>query len=131
MVFRRSCCWLSMPTWTHPSEGTKTTRSAETDDFDIERKTFNDKIRTLDNEHQRLEKLYHDRHIDTCTRRQKDHDKDRYKTVDDTSRNNSHQRDVTRPTRQGVVTKNNRNRQQVDDHESTDDETEMTTNLDD
>ena len=65
-----------MPTWTHPSEGTKTTRSAETDDFDIECKTFNDTIRTLDNEHQRLEKLYHDRHIDTCTRRQRDHDKD-------------------------------------------------------
>jgi hypothetical protein len=87
--------------------------------------------KNLDNEHQRLEKLYHDRHIDTCTRREKDHDKDREKTVDDTSRNNSRQRDATRPTRQGVVTKNNRNRQQVDDHESTDDAAEMTTNLDD
>ncbi len=57
MVFRRSCCWLSMSTRTESSEGTKTTRSVETDDFDIECKTFNDKIRNLDNEHQRLEKF--------------------------------------------------------------------------
>jgi hypothetical protein len=75
-------------------EGVKTTRSVETDDFDIEHKTFSDKIRTLDNERQRLEKLCHDRHIDTRTRRQKDRDKEREQAADDTSRNNSRQWDA-------------------------------------
>ncbi len=70
-------------------------------------------------------------HIDTRTRKQTVGDKEREQATDDTSRNNSRQRDATRPTRQGAATKNDRNRQQVDGHEPTDNAAELTTSLDD
>jgi hypothetical protein len=44
------------------------------------------------NESQRLEKICHDRHIDTRTRKQKVGDKEREQAADDTSRNNSRPR---------------------------------------
>jgi hypothetical protein len=57
-------------------DGAKTAKAAETDDYDVERKTFHDKIKSLENERQRLEKICLDRHIDTHTRKQKNLDKE-------------------------------------------------------
>ena len=110
-------------------EGAKTTKAAETDDYDVERKTFNDKIKSLENERQRLEKICLDRHIDTRTRKQKTTDKGREQAADDPPRNNSRQRDTTRSTRQSAATRNDRGRQHVDVHENADDAAELATSL--
>ncbi len=60
-------------------EGAKTTRSVEPDDFEIERKTFNDKLEFLDTERNNLRSenirsaaLCTDNGLDTCTKREKD-----------------------------------------------------------
>ncbi len=60
-------------------EGAKTTRSAEPDDFEIEHKTFNDKLKFLDTERNnfrreniRLTALCTDNGLDTRTKREKD-----------------------------------------------------------
>ena len=60
-------------------EGAKTTRSLETEDFDLERKTFTDKIKTLDTERNnlrreniRLAALCTDNGLDARTKREKD-----------------------------------------------------------
>jgi hypothetical protein len=110
-------------------DGAKTAKAAETDDYDVERKTFHEKIKSLENEHQRLEKICLDRHIDTRTRKQKNLDKTREQAADDPPRNNSRNRDTTRSTRQSTATRNDRGRQHVDGHENADDTVELTTNL--
>ena len=60
-------------------EGAKTTRSMETEDFDLERKTFTDKFKTLDTERNnlrreniRLATLCTDNGLDARTKREKD-----------------------------------------------------------
>ena len=60
-------------------EGAKTTRSLETEDFDLERKTFTDKFKTLDTERNnlrreniRLATLCTDNGLDARTKREKD-----------------------------------------------------------
>jgi hypothetical protein len=58
-------------------DGGKTSKAVETDDYDVERKTFHEKIKSLENERQRLKKICLDRHIDTRTRKQKNLDKAR------------------------------------------------------
>jgi hypothetical protein len=94
-------------------DGAKTTKAVETDDYDVERKTFHDKIKSLENERQRLEKICLDRHIDTHTCKQKNLDKEREQTADDPPRNNSRHRDTTRSTRQSTATRNDRGRQRT------------------
>jgi hypothetical protein len=111
--------------------GPKTVKSSETDDYDVERKTFNVRIKSLEDERNRLEKMCLDRHIDTPTRKQKSLDKEREQTADDSSRNGSRQRDTTRLNRQGVSTRNDRRRQHVDGHENADEAVELPTSLDD
>jgi hypothetical protein len=54
--------------------GAKTAKASETDDYDVERKSFNDKIKTLEDERNRLEKICLDRYID---RKQKTSDMER------------------------------------------------------
>jgi hypothetical protein len=60
-------------------KGAKTTRSVEPDDFEIERKTFNDKLKLLDTERNnfrleniRLTTLCTDNGLDSRTTREKD-----------------------------------------------------------
>jgi hypothetical protein len=111
--------------------GATTAKVSETDDYEVERKTFNVRIQALEQEHNRLEKMCLDRQIDPRSRKQKALDKDREKAADDLPRNSSRQRDTTRSNRQGAATRNNRRRQNVDGHENADEAAELATSLGD
>jgi hypothetical protein len=110
-------------------DGTKTAKASETDDYDVERKSFNVKIKSLEDERHRLENICLDRHIDTRTRKQKSLDKEREQASDDPPRHSSRQRDTTCSTHQGAATRNDRGRQHVDGHENVDDAAELVTSL--
>ena len=112
-------------------DGAKTAKASETDDYDVERKGFNVKIKVLEDECHRLEKICIDRRIDTRTRKQKTLDKEREQAADDPSRNSSRQRDTTRSNRQGPAIRNDKRRQHVDGHENADEATELATSLGD
>ena len=107
-------------------EGAKTARTVEIDDFELERKTLKEQIRASDNELHRLRQICQNKHVDTRTRAQRDLDKKREQATDDAPRSSSRQRD-----RQRATGKNDKNRQQVDDHENTDDVADLATSLSD
>jgi hypothetical protein len=112
-------------------DGAKTVKASETDDYDVERKAFNVKIKNLEDERHRLKKICLDRHIDTRTRKQKTLDKEREQAADDPSRNSSRQRDTTRSNRESAATRNDRGRHHVDGHENAADTAELATSLGD
>ena len=95
-------------------EEAKATRTVETDvGFNIELKTFNDKIRILENERSFLEQVYHKNKVDTLTCKESDREK-----AEDKSR------DTTRRSRHDATNKVDTNRSEA---EQTDNDVDLDT----